>query len=178
MPAAGDVVGGLGDAERGGGVEGPGDEVALHVGQRVAGAEAAADTVLGQLDAVEGDRVAARGAHAERVPVVVDGDAGRVGGDHRVRVALAALLVGVGDGDVEVGGGGGHGAERLAPVDPPARLGARGGRGGPREVLPTLADGGGQHDAVPSDLLERGGEGVGAALARRPRPRPPGGAAC
>src|SRR5215207_10250292 len=39
-PAAGELVGLLGDAERGGGVEEPGDEVALHVGQRLAGPEA------------------------------------------------------------------------------------------------------------------------------------------
>ena len=162
--AAGDRVGRLGDAERGRGMEQPGDQVALHVGQRVAGPEAAADTGLGQLDALERDRVAAGGAHAERVPVVVHDDAGRVGGHHRVRVALGALAVGVGDGDVEVGGGGGHRAEQLAAVDPPARLGAGGARAGAREVLAALADGGGEHDAVAGDLLERGGEAPRAAL--------------
>ena len=164
MPLAGDRVGRLGDAERGRGVEQPGDEVALHVRQRVAGSEAASHPGLGQLDALERDRVAAGGAHAERVPVVVHDDAGRVGGHHRVRVALGALAVGVGDGDVEIGGGGGHRAEHLAAVDPPAGLGAGGERARPREVLSALADGGGQHDAVAGDLLERGGEAAGAAL--------------
>ena len=133
--AAGDRVGRLGDAERGRGVEQPGHQVALHVRDRVAGAEAAAHAGLGQLDALERDRVAAGGAHAERVPVVVHDDAGRVGGHHRVGVALDALAVGVGDGHVEVGGGGGHRAEHLAAVDPPAGLGAGGDRARPGEVL-------------------------------------------
>ena len=128
------------------------------------GAEAAADAGLGQLDALQRDRVAAGGAHAEAVPVVVHDDAGRVGGHHRVGVAVGALAVGVGDGDVEVGGGGGHRAEQLAAVDPPARRRAGGARAGAREVLAALADGGGEHDAVAGDLLERGGEAAGAAL--------------
>ena len=37
-------------------------------------------------------------------------------------------------------------------------------RARPREVLAALADGGGQHDAVAGDLLERRGEAAGAAL--------------
>ena len=164
MPRRAICVGRLGDAERGRGVEQPGDQVALHVRQRVAGAEAASHAGLGQLDALERDRVAAGGAHPERVPVVVHHDAGRVGGHHRVRVALDALVVGVGDGHVEIGGGGGHRAEQLAAVDPPAGLGAGGERARPREVLAALADRGGQHDAVAGDLLERGGEAAGAAL--------------
>ena len=147
-------------------------------GSGVAGAEAAAHAGLGQLDALERDRVAAGGAHAERVPVVVDDDAGRVGGDHRVGVALGAVVVGVGDGHVQVGGGGGHRAEHLAAVDPPAGLGAGGDRARPREVLAALADRGGQHDALAGDLLERGGEAARAALCARPRPRPGGGAPC
>ena len=63
----------------------------------VAGGEAAAQRAAGQLDAVEGDRVAARGAHAERVPVVVDATPGASGGDLRVAVALDAVVVGEGD---------------------------------------------------------------------------------
>ena len=145
-------------------MEQPGDEVALHVRHRVAGAEAAAHAGLGQFDAFERDRVAAGGAHSERVPVVVHDDAGRVGGDHRVRVALGAFAVGIGDGHVEIGGGGRHRAEHLAAVDPPARLGAGRERARPREVLAALADRGGQHDAVPGDLLQRRGEAAGAAL--------------
>ena len=145
-------------------MEQPGHQVALHVRQRVAGPEAAADTVLGQLDALERHGVAAGGAHAERVPVVVHDDARRVGGHHRVRVALAALVVGVGDRHVEIGGGRGHGAEHLAAVDPPAGLGAGRERARARQVLTALADGGRQHDAVAGDLLERGGEAACAAL--------------
>ena len=99
------------------------------------------------------DRVAARRAHAERVPVVVDHDAGGVGGDLRVAVALDAVVVGEGDGDVELGRGRRHRAEDLAAVDPPARLGARGARRRAGEVLPGLADGGGDHDAVAGDRL-------------------------
>jgi hypothetical protein len=45
--ATGDLVGRLGDAERGGGVEQPSHQVALHVRQRVAGAEAAPHARLG-----------------------------------------------------------------------------------------------------------------------------------
>src|SRR5947209_8127362 len=45
---AGDPVGRLGDAERGRGVEQPGDEVALHVGPCVASVKPAAHTGLGQ----------------------------------------------------------------------------------------------------------------------------------
>ena len=37
-------------------------------------------------------------------------------------------------------------------------------RGRPREVLSALADGGGEHDAVAGDLLQRRGEAAGAAL--------------
>ena len=164
MPLRASRVGRLGDPERSRGVEQPGDEVALHVRQRVAGEEAAAHTGLGQLDAVERDRVAAGGAHPERVPVVVHDHAGRVGGNHRVGVALGAVVVGVGDGHVQIGGGGRHRAEHLAAVDPPAGLGPGRDRARPREVLTALADRRGQHDAVASDLLERGGEAAGAAL--------------
>ena len=103
----------------------------------------------------------------ERVPVVVHDDAAGVGGHHRVRVALDAVTVGVGDGDVEIGGGRGHRAEHLAAVDPPAGLGAGSERARPREVLPALADRGGQHHAVAGDLLQRGGEPAGAALCPR-----------
>src|SRR5438270_343308 len=107
-----------GDAAEGGrSVEQPGDQVALHVGQRVAGSKASAHTGLGQLDTLERDRVAAGGAHSQRVPVIVHDDATSGGGNHRVRVALDALAVGVGNGDVEIGGGGGHRAEHLADVD-------------------------------------------------------------
>ena len=84
----------LGDAERSGGVEEAGVEVALHVAVGVAGREAAAQGGGGQRDGVERDGVAAGGAHAERVPVAVDGDAVGVGRHHRVAVALPAVLVG------------------------------------------------------------------------------------
>src|ERR671910_402366 len=60
--APGYRVGGLRDAERRGGVEEPGNQVALHVRQLVAGPEPAAHTRLRQLDALERDRVAAGGA--------------------------------------------------------------------------------------------------------------------
>ena len=145
-------------------MEQPGDQVALHVRQQVAGAKAPTHTGLGQLDALERDRVAAGSAHAERVPVVVHDDAGRVGGHRGVGVALGAFAVGMGDGHVEVGGGRRHGAEHLAPLDPPAGLGAGGARARPREVLTALADSGGQHHAAAGDPLQRGGETAGAAL--------------
>jgi hypothetical protein len=91
-------------------------------------------------------------------------DAGRVGRHHRVRVALDAFVVGVGDGHIEIGGGRGHGAEHLAAVDPPARLGAGSTRARPREVLAALADGCRQHDAVADDPLGRRGKASRAAL--------------
>jgi hypothetical protein len=94
----------------------------------------------------------------------VDHNAGRVGGDHRVGVALGALVVDVGDRDVQVGGGRRHRAEQLAPVDPPSRLGAGRQRGRPCEVLAAFADGGGEHHAVAGDLLQGGGEAAGPAL--------------
>jgi hypothetical protein len=145
-------------------MEEAGHQVALHVRQRVAGPETASHTGLGELDALKRDRVAAGGAHPERVPIVVHRDARRVGGHHRVRVALDALAVGVGDGHVEIGGGGGHRAEGLAAVDSPAGLGAGSNRARPSEVLSALADGRRQHDAVAGDPLQRGGEAAGAAL--------------
>ena len=159
-----DGVGRLGDAERRGSVEETRHQVALHVWQRVACWEAAPDTGLRQLDAFQRHRVAAGGAHPEGVPVVVDHDAGRIGGHHRVGVALDPVIVGVRDADVQVGGGGGHRAKQLAPIDPPARRGAGGARAGAREILAALADGGGEHDAVSSDPLERGGERQRATL--------------
>ena len=91
-------------------------------------------------------------------------DAGRVGGNHGVGVALDAFVVGVADGHVQVGGRRRHRAEQLAAVDPPARIGARGAGGRPREVLAALADRGGQHNAVARDLLERRREAAGATL--------------
>jgi hypothetical protein len=49
-------------------------------------------------------------------------------------------------------------------VDAPAGLGAGRERARAREVLPTLADRRGQDDAVPTDPLQRRGEGAGPAL--------------
>ena len=66
-------------------------------GQRVTRLEAAADSGLGQLDALERDRVAPGRAHSERVPVVVHDDSACDGRHGRVRVALDALAVGIGD---------------------------------------------------------------------------------
>jgi hypothetical protein len=54
-----------------------------------------------------------------------------------------------------VGGGRRHGAEPLAPVDPPTRLRARRDRAGPGQVLAGLADRRRQHQPVAGDLLER-----------------------
>jgi hypothetical protein len=162
--AAGDPVGRLGDAQRRGGVEQPRHQVALYVRQRVTGREATAHGRRGQLHAVQRDGVAAGGAHPEGVPVVVDDDAGRVGRHHRVGVALGSLLVHVRDGHVQIGRRGGHRAEDLAAVDAPARIGARGARGRPHEVLAGLADGGGQDDAVAGDDLQRGRERACAPL--------------
>jgi hypothetical protein len=139
-------------------------EVALHVGRGVARPEASAHAGLRQLDALERDRVAARSAHAERIPVVVHHDAGRIGGHHGIGVALRAVVVGIGDRDVEVGGGRRHGAEHLAPVDPPARFGAGGHGAGPREVLARLADRGSQHHAVAGHPLQRRAETTSPAL--------------
>jgi hypothetical protein len=111
--------------------------------------------------------MAAGGAHAHGVPVAVDDHAGRVGGHGRVAVALDTVVACERHGGLEDRGRGRHRAESLATVDPPAR--ARAGRGGrgPGEVLPVLTDGGGQHDAVADDRLQRGAEGAGAALVGR-----------
>ena len=57
-------------------------------------------------------------------------DAGRVGGHHRVRVALDALGVDIGHRHVEIRGRRRHGAEHLATVDSPAALGSG------RQVVP------------------------------------------
>jgi hypothetical protein len=162
--AACGVVGRLGDAERRGGMEQPGHQVALDVRQRVAGAEAAAHGGVGQHDAVQRDRVAAGRAHPEPLPVVVHHDARRPGRHHCVGVAVGAVVVGVADRHVQIGRGRGHRAEHLAAVDPPAGFRAGGARARTREVLTRLADGGGEHDAVAGDLLERRREGASLAL--------------
>jgi pimeloyl-ACP methyl ester carboxylesterase len=102
--------------------------------------------------------VAARGAHRERVPVVEDLDAGSVGRDLGVAVALDAVIVDVGDRGGEHRCGRGHRAERLAAVDPPAGRRARRGGSRPGEVLAELTDRAGHDDAVAGDLDHRGGE--------------------
>jgi hypothetical protein len=56
--------------------------------------------------------------------------------------------------------------EHLAAVDPPTgpvRVASVLGR---VRILPALADRRGQHDAIPSDLLQRRGEAAGARLCR------------
>jgi hypothetical protein len=100
---------------------------------------------------------------AERVPVAADLHAGRVGRHLGVAVARDAVVVEEGDRRVEHGCGRRHRAERLAPVDAPARLGARGGGLRPGEVLAQLADGGGDDHAVARDRAHRGGEDLGAS---------------
>jgi hypothetical protein len=83
-----------------------GGEVPLHVLGRVLDREAAAECRPRKAHLLRRDRVAAGGAHAKRVPVVVDDDAGGSARDQRVAVALATVVVGVGDGGVEDVGGG------------------------------------------------------------------------
>ena len=92
-----------------------------------------------------------------------------VGRDLRVAVALDAVVVGEGDRGVEHRRGRRHRAERLAPIDSPARGRARRGRRRARQVLAQLADGGGDDHPVAGDRLHRRGEDPRPA-ARRPRP--------
>ena len=159
-----DGVGRLGDPQRRRGVEQAREQVPLDVRHRIAGDEAAADVRLRQRNALEGDGVAPRRPHPQRIPVVVDDDTRRVGGDHRVRVPLDALGIAVGHRHVERGRGRRHRAEELAAVDPPTRGGAAGDRRRAGEVLSGLADRRGEHDAVACDLRERCGEGAPAAV--------------
>ena len=125
-----------------------------------------------QLDPVEGDGVAARGPHAERVPVVVDRHAGRGRRDLDVAVALAAVLAAEAHGGQQHGRRGRHRAEDLVAVDPPAGVGAHRARGRPREVLTGLAHRGGDHDVSRGDRAQRAAErplAAGVALhARHP----------
>ena len=74
-------VAALRDAERRGCVEEAGVEIPFHVLDRVTDWEAAAEGRQRELHVLEGDGVAARSAHAERVPVVVDDDARGFAGD-------------------------------------------------------------------------------------------------
>ena len=92
---AGDCVGRLGDAERGRGVKQPGHEVALHVGCESPARKPPRTADSGSSTPSSETELLARGAHPERVPVVVNDDAGRVGGDHCVGVALDPITVGV-----------------------------------------------------------------------------------
>ena len=120
---------------------------------------------------LEGDGVAARGAHAERVPVVVNDNTRRLTRNHRVAVSLTTAFVGVGGGGVEDVGGRGHRAEDFATGDDPPVLGAGRSRGRPGEVLPELAAGGSEHRAVFSDLPERRSERPRASLVVCCQPR-------
>jgi hypothetical protein len=145
----------LGDAERRSGVEEAGVEVPLDVRRRVSDREPAAQGLARQAHVLERDRVTTGGAHAERVPVVVDDDAARDARHHRVAVPLAAVVAGERDGRVEDVGRGRHRAEHLAAGDDPAVAGAGRRRRRPGQVLPRLAHRRREHDAVGRDLPER-----------------------
>ena len=99
--------------------------------------------------------MAAGGAHAQRVPVAVDGHALGVRRDHRVAVALHALLGDEAHGRVEHGGRGRAGAEQLAAVDAPPAVRAGGDRAGAGEVLARLGHGGAHAHAVDRDPPQR-----------------------
>ncbi len=141
------------DPESGGCVEEPGREIPLHVLDGVPDRETAAKRRQRKPHVLERHGVAARSAHAERVPVVMDDHARGSARDHRVAVPLTAAVVRVGDGGVEDVGGGRHRAEHLVPGDDPARLGALRRRRRAREILPQLAAGGDKDGAVFRDLL-------------------------
>ena len=110
------VVGRLGDAERGGGVGAP--EVrkrsssGLRVGTR---REAVPQAVVGHPHVLERHRARVGRPHAERVPVVVEHDAGGARRHQREAVALVADRVAVGDRDVDDRRRRRHGGEDLRP---------------------------------------------------------------
>ena len=103
----------------------PEEQVALEVRHGPAGREAAPQGGGRQLDTVEGDRVAARGAHAERVPVVVDAHTrGRPRGPRRTRTARRHRRRRSAPRRQQDGRRGRHRAEDLVAVDAPAAVGA------------------------------------------------------
>ena len=91
----------LRDAERDRCVEESGVDVPLDVRRRVTDRKATAERRRREPHVLERHRVTARSAHAERVPIVVDGHSRCVARDHRVAVALMSVLIGEGDRRVE-----------------------------------------------------------------------------
>ena len=113
--------------------------------------------------------MAGRGAHAERVPVVVDDHARRrTRGSSRSRTVRGRRRRRVRDGGVEHVRRRRHRAEDLAARDGPARLGPPRRRRRAGQVLSWLADGRAEDRPLARHLLHRRAEGRGAALVPEP----------
>ena len=110
------------------------------------------DALVGNEHVLDRDVVAARAAHAERVPVVVDGDAVDLHGHGHVEHALAAFGIVVDEHRGEHVAGGRLAGEHLAAAHLVAAVDLDRLAAGPGEVT---AAGGHEHDPVVDDPAQR-----------------------